>query len=297
MNLGQFAIPDKEGVDSPVFLENTVGSLSQERRNQMKKSYKLYNLNVFKSRKLVSKLTVHSIIDPTFGIEKVLETLSHQMASYPTVSYDLTINVQDLTKSNTRLLRSFLFYFYTNYEKFGYFRFYIEESLDKLINEKSIARGKIFIENYIIRQTFITLGSSEGLKLLENIYSSSNIRHWIKTGESLSSSYCFIKIPLAKVKDKVYRRGYKETSVKNYHKPSTLNERRLIDMGEENKEIERLRNEIKLKQLQLFSERLDRYLEIGNSNLNILEKREIFNSLIFGEQEIDQKSSIENTEP
>lgn len=271
---------DREGSPTPYWLESVVGSLAEERRKSSSKSFRNYNRLVLKARnQFRSEFSVHKLkLHP----ENFYIKLSDLEALYPSLTYQLEFNLQELTQSKQRLLRSFLFYFYSN-DFPEWFIFLVEEELDKLLPVGKVANGgKVFKENLIIRQTFLLLGRQSGLQLLSEVYSEENIERWKHTGECLCTHYSLVKLPKANLKDKVRRRGYKETS-SNKHKQKSMEG--VVNMSTEARDLEEVKRRIKLKQAELFEKRLDRYLEI-ESELSSQKRKEIFYSLLEEEDQI-----------
>lgn len=281
---------DGDGSPSPFWLESIRGSTSLERSSSGPKNFESYNRKVRKARKLANKeLTLENLL---LRENEFLMKLSALEARYPSTTFEFYVNIQDLVKSNMKLLRSFLIY-YIQIEVSPWIEFLIEEGLDRILKQEKLkSGGKTFRENYIIRQTYILLGKPECLQLLRRIYSEDNLSKWYRTGKNLSKSSEVIKIPYARVKEKVRRRGYHESSTNKFKTKSFQKRRKespvMVNKSPEAQELEQTRERILLKQAKLFEQRLNRYLEIESSETTPEKKKELFNSLVEAEFLEDQ---------
>jgi hypothetical protein len=200
-----------------------------------------------------------------------------------------------------RLLRSFLIY-YIQLEVPQWIEFLIEEGLDRILKQEKLkSGGKTFRENYIIRQTYILLGKQECLQLLKRTYSEDNLQKWYNTGKSLCKSTEIVRIPYARVKEKVRRRGYHDSSTNKFKTKSFQKRRKespvMVNKSPEAQELEQIRERILLKQAKLFEQRLNRYLEIESSDTTPEKKKELFNSLVeaeFLEDQFTESSLTDN---
>lgn len=295
--LPKFEYPvDGDQVCSPYWLEKTLGSLAEERRKSPTKQYYAYNRQVEKARRFFKE--DFSLLNLLLYPENFNIKLSDLEALYPSLSFFLQINIQDLTKSNQRLLRSFLIFYYQLEEIPKWISYLVEEELDKILQVKKYSSGgKVFRENFIIRQSFITLGKLSALELLKGIYSEQNLEKWNKTGRSLCKSSKVIKIPYAIVRERIRRRGYKESSSNN-HKSKSQEGR--VKMSKENRSLEEIKQSILKKQALMFERRLDAYLAMTDPDVDKIIKKQIFEHLLdyeFSEDSdhstLDEKLKIE----
>lgn len=284
-----FAV-DRDGSPSPFWLESIRGSTSLERSSSEPKNFNSYNRKVRKARKLANKeLTLENLL---LRENEFLMKLSALEAWYPSTTFEFYVNIQDLVKSNMKLLRSFLVY-YIHSEVPSWIEYLIEEGLDRILKQERLkSGGKTFRENFIIRQTYILRGKQECLRLLEEIYSKDNLSKWYRTGKNLCKSFEVIKIPYARVKEKVRRRGYHESSTNKFKTKSFQKRRKenpvMVIKSPEAQELEQVRERILLKQAKLFEQRLNRYLEIENPETTPERRKELFNSLVQAEFLEDQ---------
>jgi hypothetical protein len=207
-----------------------------------------------------------------------------------------------------RLLRSFLIYYYLA-DFPDWLRFYIEESLDSILKlERIPSGGKTFREAFTIRSIFLNLGKDLGFQQLCGIYRRDNLQKWYETGRKLSSTYQIVKIPYARVKEKIRRRGYHETSS---NKPYKIRNSRdwnkqglplkakgdpiMVKESNTSIELEETRQRILLKQAKLFEKRLDDYLALADPELTPSVKRTVYENLIGSDsQEKLEKLTIDN---
>lgn len=208
--------------------------------------------------------------------------MSDLEALCPSHTIDLRFNIQNLTKSNQKLLRSFLVFYYTS-EVPDWISFLIEEELDSILSTERVeSGGKIFKENLIIRQTFSLLGKELGTQILKSVYSERNLEIWYNTGKKLSSSFEVVRIPISNPKPVVRRRGHKGSSS---NPRISKDQSKEVKMSRENQELEETKTRIKLKQAKLFEERLDRYLQLESREIPSSERKRIFQSLLEPEED------------
>lgn len=278
---------DRDGSPSPYWLTNSIGSLAEERRQSSRNKSFAYNRQVSKARRYFN--STFSLLNLISSTENFNIKLSELEASYPSLTFQFQTNIQEVTKSNGRLLRSFLIFWYQQENVEEWIKFYVEESLDKILSiERFQPDNKIFKENLIIRQTFLILGKDIGLELLKEVYSEQNLKRWSETGKNLCKNHQVVKIPLFVVKEKMRRRGYKESSS---NKHISKNQEGEVRMSEESRELEETRRRILAKQAKLFEERLDRYLQLESKEISSQKKREIFNSLLSPDSQKEEENS------
>ena len=286
-------IIDSDRTFSPYWLETVVGSLAEERRNSRTKSYRIYNL---KARKASNFAKEHfSLLQLLDQPDHFLIKLSDLEALYPSLTVFFRINIQELTQSNQRLLRSFLLFYYQQ-EVDPWIKYLIEESLDKILTKERFLtnKEKVFRENFIIRQTFQLLGKDQGLQTIKNIYSDQNLLRWYKTGENLVKQYCCVKIPSVYLKERIRRRGYKESSSNNPKR--SKDQGRRVKESMENRTLEEIKQEILRKQAILFERRLDSYLQLEDPNIPKSKKKEIFSNLVhYDSEDISSQEKLDET--
>lgn len=138
-------------------------------------------------------------------------------------------------------------------------------------------RGSRFLECIVIFQQYLILGRQATLELLHQVYDQENIQRWKSNGEKIISGYRIVRIPSYSKKDKQRKRGYRNTSSSN---KITKNQEVKVMQSEESIELEKTLQRIKLKQAQLFEQRLDNYLQLCSEELSKVEKRQAFQGLL-----------------
>lgn len=264
----------------PYWLEKVQGSLAEERRKPSPNKDLAYNKQVSKARR-TSRQDPLSLKDFLVQPEKLNIKLSLLWSLYPSLQIFVDLDVQKITKRSSRHLRSFMIYFYHHNQDFpSWVKWLIEENFDKILRGEdcSCISPRILMELKAIRYIFLVLGSTEGFLQLTQIYSKKNLDHWEEVAEELISSYTnLINIPVRRVRQKVWKRGYKE-SHSNKHK--SKDQRGEVAMSTEGRSIEEIKQSILKKQAILFERRLDEFLQLSNEELSQTEKKEIFRNLL-----------------
>lgn len=261
MSIPEFAVLDRDGSLSPVFLETTLGSLSEERRTSRTRNYKKLNKLIGKTyRRFGSKLQMSNLISQpeSFNIklsELVAWCPSHQL------SCELRWNIQTKVRSNTRLLRSLLVFCINSEIDFteNYYLWTFFEELKAYCATFQEREGQVSKEIFSIYRLLIGLQDLSLCKdFLGKVYSESNIRVWSKTGENLFLGLSFFHISYINVKEKVRRRGYHET---HSNKNKSKDQRGEVQMSQESRDLEQIKESIKIKQALVFEKQLDLILQ------------------------------------
>lgn len=291
----QSQIISKDAKDfGPYWLEKVQGSLAQERQQSFSQKIQTYNQKVFEARKYLNA-SGQIYAKNYFSNPDLLDIkLSELWARYPSLQISFNLNIQELTQSNTRLLRGFVVWFYLQENLSKYIVYEIEEQLDHLTRTDGYPKNqKVLKEILIIRKIFHVLDRDLAIHFLYSIYRKENLDKWLQTAETLIRKYKIIKIPDIKVKEKVRRRGYRE-SHSNKHKSKDW--RKEVMMSKEARTLEEIKNDIRRKQALLFERRLDAFLALEDSNLPLNRRKEIFNSLLDPIEEETVTNLSENSE-
>jgi hypothetical protein len=307
---------DRDGNPTPLFLQGTVGSLAEERKQSsdlQKKKVRDYNKERSKVLRKFPELCSTSLFNFLTNPSETLERLASVRSEYPSVDLDLNLNIGTLILQKVSLLRNFLiWYLYqTNIPK--WIEFLIFQELDRLLVPEKLVEGNVSLyeqvqdeqtgenvrktrdtpkvritytsqkykEALIIYKLLTIRGREETLKIVETIYSKDNLKKWYETGLSLVTTFKVISIPRAKFKEKIRRRGYSRSSMD----PNSLNAQKgrlekMISKSQQNQEYEETIERIKLKQAQLFERRLDAFLALEDDSLPVEAKKEVFSSLL-----------------
>lgn len=315
-NIDEKGFPlDSDGSPTPLFLETVVGSLAEERRDQINlraQRAKRYNkLREFALEKLEKRK--YSVFNLLVSPDEVIEKLASLRGEYPDLDFDLNINVGSVIKQKVSSIRSFLFWFISLEEIPGWLEMLFCEQFDSILIPEKLISGSVryselrsnieyyeqigedpelskyiqitensqkFREALAIYQIYQVYGRTEAWQLVNQIYSENTLKKWIQTGESLARNYCVIRCPRYVFKDKVRRRGYSHSS----HDPNSLRSQKgkvskMIQESSVNQQLEETISRIKLKQAQLFEKRLDVFLEL-ESDLPQEIKKEVFQRLL-----------------
>lgn len=264
----------------PYWLDGVQGSLSEERRNSTSRKVVLYNSQVKKARSFnrSKPLTLRDLLNNLRALDLKLSEL---WSLYPSLEIRFSINVSNLTKRSSKLLRCFLIYFYSHNSEFPkYINYEIELEFERILEseERNPISPQILQELRAIRYFYLTLGSPEADVLLEQLYSKENLERWIELGSKLVDGYRdLIQIPYIRLKPKVQRRGYRES---HSNKRKSRDQRLEVAMSTEVRTIEEIKASILKKQALLFEKRLDSYLAMTDQDIPLSERREIFRSIV-----------------
>lgn len=263
----------------PYWLDGVQGSLAEERRQSKSDKTKFYNTQVSKARRELRRLRLdlRSLLsDPESWNIK----LSQLWSRYPSLEISYVLDVSVISKRKSKLLRCFLIYYYSNIESFPKFiQWEVEQSLDKIFEGEDAPpiSPQLLSELKLIRRIFLLLGPL-GIEVLNNIYSQDNLDHWIGVGKSLVDNYYgLVRIPYARVRRKVYKRGYRESHC-NKHK--SKDQRGEVMMSEEARTLDQIKQDILRKQALLFERRLDEFLSLSDQEALLINRKEAFRQLV-----------------
>jgi hypothetical protein len=203
--------------------------------------------------------------------------LSEFWARYPSNTYEFGIHLQRVLQSNSRLYRAFVIWFYDHQEVIPKWLIAeIEEQLDLILTDKTAnQKGQIHKEAVSIRLSAKMLSRRNYEALLTSVYSQRNLSKWKETIEKIldskAASMCYFHT--AEPKTKVRRRGYRE-SHSNKHK--SKNQKGEVLMSRENRSLEEIRESILKKQMILFEQRLDHFLQIQDQDIPPDQRKELF---------------------
>lgn len=270
----------------PYWLEGIQGSLAEERRLSNSKKEILYNCQVRNARR--TQAARLKALDYLSNPDSLDIKLSELWARYPSLEVYFEFSIQKIVKTNMRLLRSFVLFYYLNPELFpGYIKFLVEEELDFLLSTESFTKNqKIINEILAIRKIFLLNDKETSFCLLRNIYREENLDRWCTTAKKLLSSYQVIYIPKSRTKEKIRRRGYRE-SHSNKHK--SKDQRGEVSMSREAQQLEETKRRIREKQALLFERRLDAFLALEDPNIDPAERKKIFNEILNPVEEQNEK--------
>jgi hypothetical protein len=295
--LKQWEIKSKDAKDfGPSWLEGVQGSLAEERRQNQIQKVKAYNDLIAKARKF-DYAQGQLFADKFFTNPGLLDIkLSELWVRYPSLTISYNFNIQQLTRSSTRLLRGFVIWFYQQENLSEYIKYEIESQLDTLLltDNKYPKNQKVLKEILIIRKLFLFLEKDLAIHILYSLYKEDNLKRWYQTTELLVKKYKVVKIQYVEVKEKVRRRGHRSS---HSNKRITKDQRGEVKMSKEARELEEIKLRIRKKQAILFERRLDAFLAMEDSNLPLAARKEIFNALLDPvEEQTADSISLPDTE-
>lgn len=236
-------------------------------------------------------LNKNSLIPPEvkFDEEQFNIKLSQLRQWYPDLSIDIRFNLGQVLESKVKRIRAVLLYYYSDlyFRIPSWLRFYIEEFFDKILkSEKAVQTdSKTFKECYIIRECFYATPDLFN-SIIEGCYSASNIKRWKEYGRRLLSRTEILVFDYKFVRQKVRRRGYHEShncnnrNLKDFKQTIRPKERKEVNMSEEARTIEEIRESIIKKQALLFEKRLDDFLSLSSEELSSEDKKILFNKIL-----------------
>lgn len=275
----------------PYWLEGVQGSLAEERRKSNSRKAEIYNSKV-KAARSYNRANPLKLRDYLNNPELLNIKLSALWSLYPSLEIRFSLDVSNLCRRSSKLLRNFLIYFYKCKKIFPqWIQFEIELEFDRLLEGEDHCpiSPQLLQELKAIRHIFLVLEETEANIILENLYSEENLKHWVAVGKSLVDNYQgLIQIPYARLKPKVRRRGYRESHA---NKRKSRDQRLEVAMSQESRSIEEIKASILKKQALLFEKRLDEYLRLADQDIPIQERKETFRAIIT--ESVPKSSSSE----